>query len=64
MKLEMGWAARPIAEQFPELKSKDAGHFQKDSESISRLKMRGLLTDSEHRAITRRFAKSVAEALQ
>lgn len=63
MKIELGWAAPTIAEQFPQLKLQDAEHFQRDHSDLSRLKIRGLITDAEHKKAIQRFAKSLSYAL-
>ena len=63
MKVELGWAAPTIAEQFPQLDPRDAEHFQRDHIELSRLKIRGLITAAEHKKAKQRFAKSLSTAL-
>ncbi|WP_306127920.1 hypothetical protein [Roseovarius sp. MMSF_3350] len=62
--IELGWGAKPISEQFPQLDKKEVDHFQRDSEDLSRLKIRGLISHTEHRKAVSRFAKKVSAALK
>lgn len=63
MKVELGWAAPTIAEQFPQLKLQDAAHFQRDHTDLSRLKIRGLITAAEHEKAVQRFIKSLSATI-
>ncbi len=63
--LSFGALAPPLIEQVPELAALDALKFQQDADAITRLAVRGLLTEAEvHRARQRlvtRIAKEVAK---
>lgn len=61
--LELGWDARPISEQFPQIDPKVAEHLERDSKDLVRLKIRGILTRTEHQKAVQRFAKKVFAAL-
>lgn len=61
--LELGWDARPISEQFPQIDPKVAEHLERDSKDLIRLKIRGLITRAEHKKAVQRFAKNVLAAL-
>lgn len=63
MKIEFGWAAPTIATQFPHMDKNNAMHFQRDSEDLSRLKIRGMITETEHRKARQRLAKAIFRAL-
>jgi hypothetical protein len=63
MMVQLGWSAPTISEQFPQLPPHDAEHFQRDHIELSRLKIRGMLTDAEHQRAIGRFAKKVSAAL-
>jgi hypothetical protein len=60
--IEFGWAAPTIAQQFPNMDDNDAYHFQQDAMTLSRLKVRGVITSSEHRAAIQRLAKAILKA--
>ena len=62
--IEFGWAAPTIAQQFPDMEDNDAYHFQQDAVALSRLKIRGVITEAEHAAAIRRLAKSIWKAAQ
>lgn len=64
MNVELGWAAPKISEQFPSLDEKDAYHLQRDHEDLSRLKVRGLITRSEHKNALNRFCKKLYSTLK
>lgn len=61
--IEMGWAARPFKDQFPDLAEKAAAALDADSAALTRLKIRGILTAGEHRKACQRFAAKVAKAV-
>lgn len=62
--IEFGWGAPKIGEQFPNLSDSDAYHFQQDAETLSRLKIRGVISYSEHKAAINRLAKMIWRAAQ
>ena len=59
----MGKDAPSIGEQFPELNSKTAAHLTKDVEAVSRLILRGVLTDSTAEKARAKLAKNISEAV-
>ncbi|MEN5248466.1 hypothetical protein [Brucella pseudintermedia] len=59
----LGWGAPSIKEQFPELADDVADHFQKDSEALSRLRLRCYVTDSQRDAIIKKLFKSISTAV-
>ena len=60
--IEFGWAAPTIAQQFPDMDDNDAYHFQQDAVTLSRRKIRGVITEAEHKAATKRLAKAIWKA--
>jgi len=62
--VELGWGARPIKEQHPVLSKAIADHFDRDNVALSRLRVRGFVTDSEHRSIVKRLTKKIAAEIQ
>lgn len=58
-----GWGAPKFKEQFPELPDDVAGHFQKDSEALMRLRIRGYVTDSQRSAIIKKLSKEISKAV-
>ncbi|MEJ5019265.1 hypothetical protein WH297_05870 [Ochrobactrum vermis] len=59
----LGWGAPKFKEQFPELPDHVAEHFQKDSEAMLRLRIRGYVTDSQRDAITKKLFKEISKAI-
>lgn len=59
----LGWGAPSIKEQFPELADDVADHFQKDSEALSRLRIRGYVTDSQRTSIVNKLVKEISKAV-
>jgi hypothetical protein len=57
--IEFGWSAPSIGEQFPQMDMNEAYHFQQDAATLSRLKIRGVITASEHNAAIHRLAKAI-----
>ena len=57
--IEFGWAAPTIQQQFPNMDDTEAYHFQQDAVTLSRLKIRGVITKAEHAAAIRRLAKAI-----
>ena len=62
--VEMGWAAPKIKEQFPQLSDAQANRLQMDSDSITHLSMRGIITRGEKKKALFRFAGLVQKALK
>lgn len=58
-----GWGAPKLKEQFPELPDDVADHFQKDSEAMLRLRIRGYVTDSQRDAIIKKLVKEISKAI-
>jgi len=58
-----GWGAPPISEQFPTMDADAAQKFDADSDALTRLRMRGYVTDSQRDAIIRKMAKAVGKAI-
>ena len=62
--VEMGWAAKSIKEQFPQLPDAVANRLQMDSDSITHLSMRGIITTTESKKVIFRFSGMVSDALK
>jgi hypothetical protein len=62
--VQMGWAAPPIKEQFPQLPDAVANRLQMDSDSITHLSLRHILTPAEKKKALFRFAGLVSDALK
>lgn len=61
---EQGWAARPFAEQFPEMDKGQAERLDTLNKSITALYMAGMLTDSQQRELReKKFPKVVTKAV-
>tara|TARA_B110000503_G_C7124394_1_gene403933 strand:- start:1626 stop:1847 length:222 start_codon:yes stop_codon:yes gene_type:complete len=61
--VDFGFLAATIHEQFPELSEDAANHFEKDSESLSRLRLRDILTAKESAAARKRLLKRISKEL-
>lgn len=48
---EQGWAAKPFAEQFPQMEAKEAERLDRLNHAITDLYMADMLTDSQVKAI-------------
>ena len=59
-----GWGAPPLQEQHPALSEHIAEQFDTDNKNISRLRVRGLISDSELRAIHRRLVKNIEKEIR
>ena len=58
--VELGWGAPSISEQFNGFLPADVLHqYDQDKEAISRLRLRGYLTDSAHAVIVKKFTQSL-----
>lgn len=62
--IELGWAARPIKEQHPCLPDEIAARLDRDNQDLSRLRIRGLISDAEMRAIRKRLVKEIDRAIR
>lgn len=62
--VELGWSARPIKEQQPVLSEEAAAQIDRDNHDLSRLRMRGLISDGEIRSIRKRLVKSIEEQIK
>ena len=62
--VEMGWGALPIKEQHPVLQDDVAAQFDADNEALSRLSLRGLITQSQANAARQKYVKKVASAIR
>jgi len=61
---EQGWAARPFAEQFPELEIQQALRLDRLNHAITDLYMAEMLTDSQVKAIReKKFPRVVTKAV-
>ena len=62
---EQGWAARPFAEQFPELPADRAARLDQLNRSLTDVYLSGLITDSAADAARRKkFPKIVSKELE
>lgn len=61
--ITFGWGAPTFKEQFPELPDDVAEHFQKDSEALFRLRIRGYVTDSQRNAIIKKLGNEIYKAV-
>jgi len=64
--IELGALAKPLSEQIPEtaMDRRAVAMFQKDSEAISRLYIRGLIPESQVRAVKMKLIKKMQKALK
>ena len=62
--VEMGWGALPMKEQHPILHSDVAGQFDADNDAISRLYLRGLITQSQADAARKKYVAKVGVAIK
>lgn len=61
---EQGWAARPFAEQFPQMDAKEAGRLDRLNRAITDLYMADMLTDSQVKAIReKKMPRAVGKAV-
>ena len=61
---EQGWAARPFAEQFPELPAGRAAWLDRLNRSLTDVYLSGLMTDSAANAArNKKFPKIVSQEL-
>jgi hypothetical protein len=63
--VDLGWGATPISEQFDGFVAKSQlAQFDADSMAVSRLRLRGYLTDSAHRVVVNKLTNALAKALR
>ena len=62
--VEMGWGAAPMKTQHPVLPDDVAAHFDKDNEAISRLGLRGILTQSQAAKAREAYVRRVEQAIR
>lgn len=61
---EQGWAAKPFAEQFPQMDSKEADRLDRLNRAITDLYMADMLTDSQVKAIReKKMPRAVGKAV-
>jgi hypothetical protein len=59
-----GWGAPPMKEQHPILPDDVAEHFDKDNKALTRLSLRGYLTDSQKRDAFKKITAKVGQAIR
>ncbi len=62
--IAFGALAPKLSKQFPGLKPPHAGRFDRDSEAITRLHVRGLLPDGEASKARTRLLKAIGKHLR
>jgi len=62
--VDMGWGAPPMKEQHPVLHDEVAAQFDADNEAISRLSLRGLITQSQANTARQKYVAKVANAIR
>ena len=62
--VQMGWGALPMSEQHPILPEQIASNFDDDNQAISRLRLRGLITEAQAAAARKKYAIKVATAIK
>jgi hypothetical protein len=62
--VEMGWGALSLKEQHPILHHDVASQFDADNEAISRLSLRGLITQSQADAARKKYVAKVESAIR
>lgn len=62
--VEMGWGAAPIKDQHPVLHQDVAVQFDADNEAISRLLLRGIITQSQAQSARKRYVVKVEAAIR
>lgn len=60
----LGAMAPSLKEQFPCLSDETAAQLDRDNQDFCRLRIRGLISDAEKRAINKRLTKAVAAAVR
>lgn len=62
--VEFGWAAAPMKEQHPTLDDETAAHFDKDNQALTRLIIRGYITDSQRQSIIKKVTHKIAAEIR
>lgn len=62
--VQMGWGALPMNEQHPVLHDDVAAQFDADNEAVSRLYLRGLITQSQADAARKKYVAKVGNAIR
>ncbi|TXN43564.1 hypothetical protein [Methylobacterium sp. WL7] len=62
--ISFGWGAPSFAEQLPQLPALDAEAADADNKAITRLSVRGILTEGERDKAIRRATRRIEEALR
>ncbi len=62
--VDMGWGAAPMKEQHPVLHDDVAAQFDADNDAVSRLLLRGLITQSQAQSARDKYVKKVAAAVK
>jgi len=64
--IELGAIAKPLSEQISEavMDRRDVAMFQKDSDAISRLYIRGLIPESQARSAKMKLMKKMQKAIK
>lgn len=61
--VDMGWGADPMKVQHPILSDEVCAGFDADNETITRLKLRGMITWTDANKARARYAKAVEKAI-
>jgi hypothetical protein len=62
--VEFGWGARPMREQHPVLPEFEADQFDKDNAALTRLSVRGYLTDSQKHSAVAKITKAIGKEIR
>lgn len=62
-RFELGWDAPSFKEQFPELSDYDAAHFDLDNDALTRMRIRGYMTDSARNSAIKKIGKALERSL-
>lgn len=62
--VQMGWGALPMKQQHPVLHEDVASQFDADNEAVSRLFLRGLITQSQADGARKRYVTKVGNAIR
>lgn len=60
----MGWDAPPIKEQHPVLSEAEAARFDDDNTAITRLSVRGIISQTEAANARKRYVKRLETAIR
>lgn len=62
--ISFGWGAPSFAEQLPALSAEDASAADADNQAITRLSVRGIITESERDRAIRRATRQIEACLR